>query len=134
MDFPKDLKYSKDHEWARVQGDVAAVGITDYAQDSLGDIVYIELPSEGMEFEAQDSIGTIESVKAVAELYAPMSGTVLNVNASLAADPSQVSLDPYGVWLLEISGKPEGTLQAAEYIQFLADEWEKTSKLFKGQS
>ena len=133
---PQRLFYSKLHFWLDFPtGGGTKCGLTAYAVRLTSDIFRLEWwVKPGDKIAEGQALGEIESVKAIAELYAPMSGTVLNVNASLAADPTQVSLDPYGVWLLEISGQPAGTLQAAEYIQFLADEWEKTSKLFKGQS
>ncbi|HKS42068.1 MAG TPA: glycine cleavage system protein GcvH, partial [Blastocatellia bacterium] len=93
---PEDLNYTKDHEWIRVQGDVATVGITDHAQRQLGDVVYVELPKAGDKFEASEPFGSVESVKAVSEIYMPLSGSVVEVNDSLNDEPERVNTDPYG--------------------------------------
>src|SRR5215472_9430362 len=93
---PEDLHYSKDHEWVRVNGNVATIGITDYAQNSLGDVVYVELPKVGDEFSANESFGSVESVKAVSELFTPVTGTVAEVNQTLQDQPEKVNSDPYG--------------------------------------
>ena len=98
--YPTDLKYTKDHEWVRVSGDRAHVGITDYAQKQLGDVVYLELPEVGRTVNRGDVFGTIESVKAVSELYAPLSGEVAEVNADLAQRPETVNTDPHGAWMI----------------------------------
>lgn len=98
--YPSDLKYTKDHEWVRVSGDRAHVGITDYAQKQLGDVVYLELPDVGRTVNKGDVFGTIESVKAVSELYAPVSGEVIEVNADLAQRPEAVNTDPHGSWMI----------------------------------
>jgi glycine cleavage system H protein len=98
--YPTDLKYTKDHEWVRVSGDRAHVGITDYAQKQLGDVVYLELPEVGRTVNKGDVFGTIESVKAVSELYAPLSGEVAEVNADLAQRPETVNTDPHGAWMI----------------------------------
>jgi glycine cleavage system H protein len=98
--YPTDLKYSKDHEWVRVSGDQAHVGITDYAQKQLGDVVYLELPEVGKSFKKGDVFGTIESVKAVSELYAPVSGEVVEVNSELGQKPEGVNSDPHGAWMI----------------------------------
>ena len=98
--YPTDLKYTKDHEWVRVSGDRAHVGITDYAQKQLGDVVYLELPEVGRTVTKGDVFGTIESVKAVSELYAPLSGEVAEVNADLAQRPETVNTDPHGAWMI----------------------------------
>lgn len=103
MNVPADLKYTKEHEWARVEGDVVTVGITDYAQGELGDIVYVELPEVGAEVEKDASFGTIEAVKAVNDLYAPLSGIVVAVNEALEDAPDEVNQDPYGAgWMIKI--------------------------------
>jgi glycine cleavage system H protein len=103
MNIPENLKYTQDHEWARLEKDVLTVGITDYAQGELGDIVYIELPEEGAEVSRGESFGTIEAVKAVSDLYAPVSGTVIKVNKALANSPETVNADPYGEgWMIQI--------------------------------
>src|SRR5947207_6684258 len=98
--YPADLKYTKDHEWVRLAGAEARVGITDYAQKQLGDVVYLELPEVGRTLEKGDVFGTIESVKAVSELYSPMSGEVTEVNARLAERPEAVNTDPHGSWMI----------------------------------
>ncbi len=103
MNIPADLKYSKDHEWARIEGDVAVVGITDYAQNELGDIVYVELPEVGTQVEQGKTFGTIEAVKAVSDLFAPVSGEVVEVNEKLNDSPELVNQDPYGEgWMIKI--------------------------------
>ncbi len=103
MNIPADLKYSKDHEWARIEGDTAVVGITDYAQNELGDIVYVELPEVGSQVEQGKTFGTIEAVKAVSDLYAPVSGEVVEVNEKLNDSPELVNQDPYGEgWMIKI--------------------------------
>ena len=100
---PEDLHYSKDHEWVRVDGDQAIIGITDYAQNSLGDVVYVELPKTGDEFAANEAFGSVESVKAVSEVFAPVTGTVAQINESLADEPETVNTDPYGTgWMIRI--------------------------------
>jgi glycine cleavage system H protein len=103
MDFPEDLKYTKDHEWIRVTGDTGIVGITDHAQGELGDVVFVELPAVGKALKQHESFGTIEAVKAVSDLYAPVSGTVLEVNQGLGAAPETVNKDPYGKgWMVKL--------------------------------
>ncbi len=104
MDTPDDLLYSKDHEWVSVEGDAARVGITDYAQDALGDVVYVDLPRVGDQVEAGSSFSEVESTKSVSELYAPVSGTVTAVNDDLADAPERINEDPYGEgWIIVIS-------------------------------
>lgn len=103
MQIPEDLKYTKDHEWAKVEGDIAVVGITDFAQGELGDIVYVELPEVGSQTKQGESFGTIEAVKAVSDLFAPLSGEVVEVNESLADEPEKINKDPYGEgWIIKI--------------------------------
>lgn len=124
MDFPEELKYSREHIWIRVEGDRAVVGLTDYAQEELGLVASLELPEAGDEVEQEDSMGTIEARKTVAELYAPFSGTVLEVNHELLDNPSLVNDDPYdGGWLLEISLEdPEelkGLMSADDYLDYV---------------
>lgn len=103
MNIPDDLLYSKDHEWVSVQGDAARVGITDYAQDALGDVVYVDLPRVGDQVEAGSSFSEVESTKSVSELYAPVSGTITEVNDELADTPERVNEDPYGEgWIVVI--------------------------------
>ena len=98
--YPSDLKYTKDHEWDRVSGGQAHVGITDYAQKQLGDVVYLELPEVGRTFNKGEVFGTIESVKAVSELYAPVSGEIVEVNADLSQKPEAINTDPHGSWMI----------------------------------
>ena len=100
MTLPPDFKYTKDHEWIDVNGDRGRVGITDYAQQQLGDVVYLELPAAGTTLTQGQSFGTIESVKAVSELYSPVSGEVLETNDALKSKPEQVNADPHGSWLI----------------------------------
>jgi len=103
MNLPEELKYTKDHEWARVDGNTVVVGITDYAQSELGDIVYVELPEVGTQVTQGESFGTIEAVKAVSDLYAPVSGEVIEVNVKLNDSPELVNQDPYGEgWMIKI--------------------------------
>ena len=116
--YPPYLKYTKDHEWVRLDGERAQVGITDYAQKQLGDVVYLELPEVGRTLSAGDVFGTIESVKAVSELYAPVSGEVVQVNAALTQKPETVNRDPHGSWMIVIKvpgGAADGLLDAAQY-------------------
>jgi glycine cleavage system H protein len=126
---PEDLHYSKDHEWVRVDGDVAVVGITDYAQNSLGDVVYVELPRVGEEFAANESFGSVESVKAVSEVFSPVSGKVAEVNEALNDEPEKVNGDPYGEgWMIKVRmstpGEVDSLLTAAEYEDFTKAETE----------
>ena len=100
--YPSDLKYTKDHEWIRLDGDRARVGITDYAQKQLGDVVYLELPEVGRTLKKGEVFGTIESVKAVSELYSPVGGEVLEVNSSLAERPEAVNSDPHNSWMIAL--------------------------------
>lgn len=103
MNIPGELKYTKEHEWVKVDGNIATVGITDYAQGELGDIVFIELPNIGDEVKQMDTFGTIEAVKAVSDMYSPLSGKVVEVNAALDDDPMAINRDPYGDgWMLKL--------------------------------
>jgi len=117
--YPSDLKYTKDHEWVRLDGAQAQVGITDYAQKQLGDVVYLELPEVGRRLGQGDVFGTIESVKAVSELYSPVSGEVVEVNTRLTEKPEAVNKDPHGSWMIAIkvddSGAAPDLLDAAQY-------------------
>jgi glycine cleavage system H protein len=127
--IPDDLHYSKDHEWVRVEGNVAVVGITDYAQDSLGDVVYVELPRVGDEFAANESFGSVESVKAVSEVFSPVSGEIVGINDTLADAPEKVNQDPYGEgWMIRVqlsnAGEVDSMLTAAEYEDFTKAETE----------
>jgi glycine cleavage system H protein len=100
--YPADRQYTKDHEWIRISGDTAEIGITDFAQQQLGDVVYVDLPEPGKTIAAGDAFGSIESVKAVSELYAPMSGEVLAVNGHLKDHPEIVNKDPHGTWMIRV--------------------------------
>ena len=102
MSYPDDRKYTKDHEWVRLSGGVAEVGVTDYAQQQLGDIVYVELPDVGAQVSASQAFGSIESVKAVSELFAPMSGRVTEVNDHVRQHPEAVNADPHGTWIIKV--------------------------------
>ena len=126
---PEDLHYSKDHEWVRVDGDQAIIGITDYAQNSLGDVVYVELPKAGDEFAANEPFGSVESVKAVSEVFTPIAGSVVAINESLADEPESVHSDPYGAgWMIRLKmsnpGAVDSLLTAAEYEDFTKAESE----------
>lgn len=102
MGYPADLRYTKEHEWVRLSGDTADIGITDYAQQQLGDVVYVELPEVGATIAAGESFGSVESVKAVSELFAPLSGEVLEVNGALREHPEAVNLEPHATWMIRI--------------------------------
>ena len=110
MAYPADLKYTKDHEWIRVSGETAEIGITDYAQQQLGDVVYVELPEVGRQLTAGESFGSIESVKAVSELFAPMSGQVIEVNPTLKDHPEAVNSQPHQSWMVKIKLSDSKTL------------------------
>jgi glycine cleavage system H protein len=126
MAYPTDRKYSKSHEWIQASGATAAIGITDHAQEALGDIVFVELPKVGAELAAGKGFGTVESVKAVSDLYAPASGTVTETNPDLATSPENVNKDPHGSWMMKITlknpGELDGLLSAADYEKFVAEE------------
>lgn len=129
MDFPNDLKYSRSHEWVRVEGEEAVVGLSDYAQEELGDIVYIELPEEGGEVEKETAFGVVESVKATEDLFSPVSGKVIEVNSPLDDSPEMVNEDPYGDgWLirLEMTDKDElkDLMNAEQYRTYVEAESE----------
>jgi glycine cleavage system H protein len=102
MNIPENLKYTKEHEWLRVEDETGTIGVTDYAQGELGDVVFVELPKVGLKFKQNDSIGTIEAVKTVADIYAPISGEIIEVNSALGDSPDLVNNDPYGKgWMLK---------------------------------
>lgn len=129
MPNPADLKYTKEHEWVRMDGDVGTVGITDYAQDQLGDIVLVDLPTIGTSVSYMEKFGEIESVKAVSELFSPITGEVTEVNTALAESPELVNDEPYeGGWMLRVRlsdrAEADGLLSAVDYEQFLATEAE----------
>ncbi|HKA19545.1 MAG TPA: glycine cleavage system protein GcvH [Blastocatellia bacterium] len=124
---PEDLSYTKDHEWVRVKSDEATVGITDHAQNQLGDVVYVELPKVGDKFEASEPFGSVESVKAVSEIYMPLGGSVIEVNESLNDSPEQVNEDPYGDgWMIRIKidnpSQVDALLTAVEYEDYIKEE------------
>jgi glycine cleavage system H protein len=123
-DIPSDLKYTPEHEWARIQGKLVQVGVTSHAQESLGDVVYVELPKVGNMVTAGKPFGVIESTKAVSELFAPISGTVARVNEALTNSPQTINSDPYGAgWIIEIepsdSGQLGGLMDASAYAELL---------------
>jgi glycine cleavage system H protein len=121
--YPPSLKYTKDHEWLELAGDRGKIGVTDYAQKQLGDVVFIDLPAVGTKIVQGQSFGTIESVKAVSELFAPVSGEVVDVNASLKAKPEAVNANPHGSWLIAVKlttpDEVGGLLDAAQYADLV---------------
>ena len=124
MSVPEELQYTRSHEWVRREGETATVGITDHAQDELGDVVFVDLPEVGATFDAGEAFGAVESVKAVSDLYAPVGGEVLEVNGALEDAPEKINEDPYGDgWILKLHAGGEGDLLSAEeYEQFLEQE------------
>jgi glycine cleavage system H protein len=127
MQFPEGLKYTKDHEWLAVDGGIAKVGVTDFAQDALGDVVYVDLPEAGDEVSAGDSVAEIESVKAVSDVYAPVSGEIVAVNEDLDGNEESVNEDPYGAgWLFQVElsdpSELDGTMDAEAYKAFVAEQ------------
>jgi glycine cleavage system H protein len=123
MAYPSDRKYTKDHEWILISGDSAEVGITEFAQQQLGDVVYVDLPEPGKSVTAGDSFGSIESVKAVSELFAPMSGEVIEVNSALKEHPERVNKDPHAAWMIRIrpsnAADADALLDSAQYQAIL---------------
>jgi glycine cleavage system H protein len=123
MIYPDGRRYTKDHEWIEISGDRGKVGITDYAQQQLGDVVYVDLPEVGAKVKAGQSFGSIESVKAVSELYSPVSGEVVEVNAALKDKPETVNADPHGSWMIVLrlsdAGEANGLLNAAQYAELV---------------
>ena len=124
---PEDLSYTKDHEWVRAKGEQATIGITDHAQQQLGDVVYVELPKVGDKFEASEPFGSVESVKAVSEVYMPLGGSVIEVNESLNDSPEQVNEDPYGDgWMIRIKidnlAQVDALLTSIEYEDYIKEE------------
>lgn len=120
MNLPEDLKYTKEHEWVRVEGDIATVGITDFAQGELGDIVYVEIETEGESLDSGETFGTVEAVKTVSDLFMPLSGEVIEVNGALEGSPETVNSDPYGEgWMVKIrlsdDSQIEGLMTAESY-------------------
>lgn len=126
MEFPQGLRYSQEHEWVSVNGDIVTIGITDYAQEQLGDVVYVELPEIGKVLNKADTFGVVESVKAVSDIYAPVSGTVTEINADLPNSPELVNADPYGkAWMIRVQlSSPQEVselMDAAAYEKFVAE-------------
>jgi glycine cleavage system H protein len=127
MEIPKDLRYSREHEWVAVEDDVATIGITDHAQEQLGDVVYVELPQIGAEVTKDSPFGVVESVKAVSDIFAPVSGTVKEANSPLTENPEKVNADPYGeAWMIRVTMSDahelDDLMTAAEYEKFLEEE------------
>jgi glycine cleavage system H protein len=132
MAYPAQYRYTKEHEWVDVKGDVATIGITDYAQHELGDVVFVELPKAGAKIEAGKSFGTVESVKAVSEIYAPASGEVVEVNGDLHNTPEKINTDPHGAaWLIKIRlanpADVKSLMDAAAYDAYIADKTKEAS-------
>jgi glycine cleavage system H protein len=130
IEIQEELKYTDEHEWARIEEDLVVIGITDYAQDALGEIVYIELPSEGDEITKGDSFGGVESTKSVSDLYAPVSGEVVEVNESLLDSPESINEDPYGDgWLIKVklhdSDELDDLMDSEQYSEFIEKETAK---------
>jgi glycine cleavage system H protein len=126
MAYPAEYRYTKEHEWIKVDGNSGLIGITDHAQKSLGDIVFVELPKPGAELSVHKSFGTVESVKAVSDLYAPVSGTVTDVNGDLATSPEKINSDAHKAWMVKIALKNPNEvkelLSAADYEKYIAEE------------
>lgn len=124
MNYPKELSYAKTHEWVRKDGDTYIIGITDYAQHALGDVVFVNLPQEGDEVTAAESFGDVESVKAVSDIMSPVTGTICAVNEELADSPELLNSDPYGAWIIKVQdvSDTEELLDAASYEAFCAQE------------
>jgi len=125
--YPKELKYDREHEWVRVEGDIAVIGISDFAQDQLGEVVYVDLPSVGDAIAAGDSFGEVESVKSVSELFTPVSGEIVEVNDALGDAPETVNEEPYGDgWMIKVRlsdpAEVDGLMDADGYEAFLAEE------------
>ena len=129
MNIPEDLKYSKEHEWVKVQGDIVTIGVTDYAQDQLGEIVFVELPDEGEEFSKDDAFGVVESVKSVNDVYAPVSGKVIELNDPVVDSPEIVNEDPYNEgWMVKMEMSDPAELKdlmtAKQYEAYIKEESE----------
>jgi glycine cleavage system H protein len=126
MPYPTDFKYTKEHEWIKSDGKSATIGITNHAQESLGDIVFVDLPKPGAEIAAGKTFGSVESVKAVSDLYAPASGSVTEVNGELATSPEKINKDAHASWMIKLTLKDpnelNGLLSAADYEKFVAEE------------
>lgn len=132
MAYPKNYRYTKEHEWVDAQGDTAKIGITDYAQGELGDVVFVELPAAGKKIEQGKSLGSVESVKAVSDIYAPVSGEVLEANGELTAKPETINSDPHGAgWLIKVKlanpADVNSLLDAAAYEAFISEQKKEAS-------
>ena len=126
MAYPSEYRYTKEHEWLKVDGNTGTIGITDYAQNSLGDIVFVELPKVGTEIQVGKTFGTVESVKAVSDLYAPVSCTVSEINTELSTAPENVNKDAHAAWMIRVnlkdSAEASQLMSAADYEKFVAEE------------
>jgi len=126
MAYPSDFKYTKEHEWVKANGNSATIGITNYAQESLGDIVFVDLPKVGSEITAGKTLGSVESVKAVSDIYAPVTGSVTEVNGELATAPEKINKDAHSAWMIKVALKNpselNSLLSAADYEKFVAEE------------
>ena len=124
MNFPAELKYTKDHEWMKMEGDIAVIGISDFAQDALGDVVFINLPEVGDTVTAGESFGDVESVKAVSDVNSPVTGVVVAINEELVDAPETLNSDPYGAWIIKVENitEEEELMDAAAYEAFCAEE------------
>jgi glycine cleavage system H protein len=125
MNIPKDLRYTKEHEWIKVAGDIATIGVTDFAQGELGDIVFVEIETEGETLDANEVFGSVEAVKTVSDLFMPISGEIVEVNASLADSPESVNSDPYGAgWMVKVkmsdTSELEALMSAEDYAELVA--------------
>jgi glycine cleavage system H protein len=130
--YPTDYRYTKEHEWIKVEGGVGTVGITDYAQHELGDVVYVEMPKVGAKLDAHQPFGTVESVKAVSEIYSPVSGEVVEVNAALGNEPEKINKEPHGAaWIVKIklsnAKEVDGLMDAAAYQNYIAEKQKEAS-------
>jgi glycine cleavage system H protein len=123
MRFPENLKYTKDHEWAKIEGTTAVIGITDHAQKALGDVVYVELPKAGRILKNHETFGVVESIKAVSDLYSPLAGKVIEVNAALTEDPARVNREPHtSAWMIKMEIDPQAAaemMDAAAYSKYV---------------
>jgi glycine cleavage system H protein len=126
MAYPTDFKYTKEHEWIQASGNTASIGITNYAQESLGDIVFVDAPKPGTEIKAGSTFGSVESVKAVSDLFAPVSGTVTEANPDLLTSPEQINKDAHGSWIIKVTLKDpkelDSLLSVADYEKYIAEE------------
>jgi len=126
MTYPENYKYTREHEWIEIAGNIGTVGITDYAQNSLGDIVFVDAPKVGTKVEKGSVFGSVESVKAVSDLYSPVTGTVTEINEELASSPEKINTDAHGAWIIKVElsdpAELDALLSAADYEKFIAEE------------